>query len=153
MLKGYDSVTKSLNSNNELMTLIQQSSKSNKQEKIDLEKKITDILGSIFYSRNDLVGIHVMTNDGNIYSFERIQGAKVRQNYDSKEYNKIIQLAGEISWLGVYPLSIMSDDYEGEVFAFGRQLFDLSSLKPVGAVLIEADVFAIHSALLNASLS
>jgi len=55
-------------------------------------------------------------------------------------------------WLGVYPHSLMSGGIDKPVFAFGRQLFELSALKSVGIVLIETDADAIASALRNASL-
>jgi two-component system sensor histidine kinase YesM len=151
LLKGYDSVTKSLNSNNELMKLLLQSSASS-VEAVNLERRITDILGAIFYSRNDIVGIHILTNKGKVFSFDRSIGAAV-QNYSEKEwFAELKQSTGEMKWLGVSPESLMSEGIDRPIFAFGRQLFELSGLKPIGFVLIETDADAIVSALSNASL-
>jgi len=152
MLKGYDSVTKSLNSNNELMRLLRDRSSEQSVEGVNLERRITDILGAIFYSRNDIVGIHIVTNRGKVYSFDRSVGATVRDHSEQEWYTRLQRSTGEMIWLGVYPHSLMSGGIDKPVFAFGRQLFELSALKSVGIVLIETDADAIASALRNASL-
>lgn len=153
MLKGYDSITKSLNSNNELMKLLQRYASADYVETANLERKITDILGAIFYSRNDIVGIHIITNEGKAFSFDRGVGDAVRKPYAEKEWFAMLkQSTGEMKWLGVYPESLMTGGIDRSVFAFGRQLFELSELKPVGIVMIETDADAILSALSNASL-
>ena len=152
MLKGYDSVTKSLNSNNELMRLLQIRTNVLTEENVDLERRITDILGAIFYSRNDIVGIHVVTNWGKVYSFDRSAGAAVRSHSEQAWNTALNQSTGEMIWLGVYPQSLMSGGIDRPVFAFGRRLFELNTLKPIGIVLIETDADAISSALSNASL-
>jgi len=152
MLKGYDSVTKSLNSNNELMRLLQNPSSDHTVEGVNLERRITDILGAIFYSRNDIVGIHIVTYRGKVFSFDRSAGAGVRDHSEQVWYSRLKESTGEMIWLGVYPKSLMDDGFQRPVFAFGRQLFELSALKPIGIVLIETDAEAIVSALSNASL-
>ncbi|XID91999.1 sensor histidine kinase [Paenibacillaceae bacterium WGS1546] len=152
MLRGYDSVTKSLNSNNELMRLLRNPSSAQTVEGVDLERRITDILGAIFYSRNDIVGIHIVTNHGKVYSFDRSIGAAVRDHSEQTWYTQLKQSTGEMIWLGVYPQSLMSGGIDRSVFAFGRQLFELSALKPIGIVLIETDADAIVNALSNASV-
>lgn len=152
LLKGYDSVTKTLNSNNELMRLLQMRSTADSVEAVGLDRRITDILGAIFYSRYDIVGIHIVTHDGKVFSFDRSIGAVVR-NYSEKDwFAELGQSTGEMKWLGVYPEPLMSVGIDRPVFAFGRQLFELSGLTPIGIVLIEADADAIDSALSNASL-
>ncbi|REK65629.1 MAG: two-component sensor histidine kinase [Cohnella sp.] len=152
MLKGYDSVTKSLNSNNELMRLLQLRSSAGSVEAVNLERRITDILGAVFYSRSDIVGIHVVTNQGKVFSFDRSIGAAVRSYSEKAWFAELKQSTGEMKWLGVYPESLMSGGIDRPVFAFGRRLFELSELKPIGIVLIETDADAIGSALSNASL-
>jgi hypothetical protein len=152
MLKGYDSVTKSLNSNNELMRLLRNPSSDQTVEGVNLERRITDILGAIFYSRNDIVGIHIVTNRGKVFSFDRSVGATVRDHSEQEWYTRLQQSTGEMIWLGVYPHSLLSGGIESPVFAFGRQLFELSALKSIGIVLIETDADAISDALRNASL-
>lgn len=151
MLKGYDTVTKSLNSNNELMKLLQNPS-SNPVERVNIDRRITDILGAIFYSRTDIVGIHIVTYQDQVFSFDRSAGATVRGYSETEWFTALKQSTGEMKWLGVYPESLMSSGTHRPVFAFGRQLFELSALKPIGIVLIETDADAIGSALTNASL-
>jgi len=152
MLKGYDSVTKSLNSNNELMRLLLSTSSDHSAEGVSLERRITDILGAIFYSRNDIIGIHIVTYQGKVFSFDRSVGAAVREYSEKKWFTQLKQSKGEMIWLGVYPESLMSGGIERPVFAFGRQLFELSALKPIGIVLIETEADTIVSALSNASI-
>jgi two-component system, sensor histidine kinase YesM len=156
MLKGYDSITKSLNSNNELMRLLRQSNVSvSSDTAFSLERRITDILGAIFYSRNDIVGIHILTNQGEVYSFDRSVGGAVRSYSEKDWFTQLQQSSGEMIWLGVFPHSLVSESItppDRSVFAFGRELFELSTLRPIGIVLIETDADAITSALSNASL-
>lgn len=153
MLKGYDGVTKSLNSNNELMRLLRLQVTASSVDAVNLERRITDILGAIFYSRNDIVGIHIITNQGKVFSFDR----SIREStpdYSKKAWlTELRKSTGEMKWLGVYPESLMTGGIDRPVFAFGRQLFELSELKPIGLVLIETDADAIVSALSNASLA
>ncbi|WP_018759460.1 sensor histidine kinase [Paenibacillus terrigena] len=153
MLKGYDGVTKSLNSNNELMRLLHAQPTAASVAAVNMEHRITDILGVVFYSRNDIVGIHVITDQGTVFSFDRSIRTETMGYVGQPWYSELKQSTGEMKWLGVYPQSLMSSDIDRPVFAFGRQLFDLSSLKPIGLVLIEADASAILSALSNASLA
>lgn len=153
LLDGYDSVTKTLNSNGELMRLLSQSylsSGSNAQ--IQAERRITDILGAIFYSRSDIVGIHILGEKGKVYSFVRSTGASIQTYPDKAWFMELKRSQGDIRWLGVYPESLMSGWTNRPVFAFGRQVFELEELKSVGYVLIEVEADAITSAVSNASL-
>ncbi|WP_276356880.1 cache domain-containing sensor histidine kinase [Cohnella caldifontis] len=156
MLKSYDSVTKSLNSNNELMRLLWQSQEPVSSDvAVGLERRITDILGAIFYSRYDIVGIYILTNQGEVFSFDRSVGGAVRPYAEKDWFSQLKQSSGEMIWLGVYPHSLVSESItqpEQKVFAFGRELFELSTMRPIGTVLIETEADAIASALTNASL-
>ncbi|MDF2837660.1 MAG: sensor histidine kinase [Paenibacillus sp.] len=152
LLKSYDSVTKSLNSNNELIRLLKQYNTAGTVEAVQLEKQISDIIGAIFYSRNDNVGIHIVTRYDKVFSFDRSNGASVREYSETSWFTELKESTGEMKWLGVFPESLMSAGIHRPVFAFGRQLFELSSLKSIGIVLIETDADAIASALTNASL-
>ncbi|WP_036720109.1 sensor histidine kinase [Paenibacillus harenae] len=152
LLKGYDSVTKSLNSNNDLMRLLQQYAAAEPVEAVNLERRITDNIGAIFYSRSDIIGIHIVTNRGKVFSFDLTNGASVRDYSETSWFNELKQTTGEMKWLGVFPESLMSGGIRRPVFAFGRQLYELSALKSIGIVLIETDADAIVSALSNASL-
>ncbi|MDI4648683.1 cache domain-containing sensor histidine kinase [Cohnella hashimotonis] len=154
MLKGYDSVTKSLNSNNELMQLLQQKTPAGSPEvsSVNRERQITDILGAIFYSRSDIVGIHVISSQGKVYSFDRSIGSSTRDYKMTDWYAELQKSKGDMRWLGVYPQAPMSGGIDSPVFAFGRQLFELSTMKSVGYVLIETEEDPILSALSNASI-
>lgn len=153
LLKSYDSVTKSLNSNTELIRLLQdRGNKDNPVVQVNNDQRITDTLGAIFYSRDDIVGIHIVTYSGRVYSYERSMGGMVREYAETAWFRILRQSSGEMKWLGVYPQSLMSGGFDKPVFAFGRQLFELTELKQIGIVLIETDASAIISALSNASL-
>ncbi|MGI2295518.1 cache domain-containing sensor histidine kinase [Paenibacillus sp. GXUN7292] len=152
LLKGYDSVTKSLNSNYDLMRLLQNYAIADTVEAVNLERRITDSIGAIFYSRSDILGIHIVTNEDKVFSFDRSNGASVRDYSEMAWFAELQQSTGEMRWLGVYPESLMSGGIRQPVFAFGRQLYELTALKSIGVFLIETDVGAIYSALSNASL-
>ncbi|WP_326998731.1 sensor histidine kinase [Cohnella kolymensis] len=153
LLKGYDSVTKTLNSNDELMRLLQSRLTDDPVLGVDNERKIRNILGAIFYSRDDIVGIHIVTYSGKVHSYERSSGGSGSGNYTQAQwFRSLKESTGEMKWLGVFPQSLMSGGFDRPVFAFGRQLFELNELKPIGIVLIETDAEAILSALSNASL-
>ncbi|NGZ77076.1 cache domain-containing sensor histidine kinase [Saccharibacillus alkalitolerans] len=153
LLDGYDSVTKTLGSNGELMRLLSRSYPSDvSSARIQSERRITDILGAIFYSRSDIVGIHMLTDEGKVYSFARSMGAAVQSYPDKPWFAELKRSEGDIRWLGVYPKSLMSGWTDRPVFAFGRQVFELEGLKSVGYVLIEVEADAITSAVSNASL-
>jgi two-component system sensor histidine kinase YesM len=152
LLRGYDSVTKSLNSNYELIRLLKQYAGSESVEAVQLEKRITDIIGAIFYSRSDTVGIHIVTNYDKVFSFDRTNGASVRQYSETSWFTELKGSTGEMKWLGVFPESLMSAGIQRPVFAFGRQLYEFDTLKSIGIVLIETDADAIETALTNASL-
>lgn len=154
LLKGYDSVTKSLNSNNELMQLLQQKTPAGSPEvsSVNRERQITDILGAIFYSRSDIVGIHVISSQGKVYSFDRSIGSSTRDYKKTDWYAELQKSRGDMRWLGVYPTAPLSGGIDSPVFVFGRQLFELSTMKSVGYVLIETEEDPILSALSNASI-
>ncbi|GGO09555.1 cache domain-containing sensor histidine kinase [Saccharibacillus kuerlensis] len=153
LLDGYDSLTKTLGSNGELMRLLRRPlANYGTIAEIQAERRITDILGAIFYSRDDIVGIHILASSGKVYSFERSTGAVVQSDPDQPWFAELKRSEGDIRWLGVYPKSLMSGWTDQPVFAFGRQLFELEGLESVGYVLIEVESSAITSAVSNASL-
>lgn len=153
LLDGYDSVTKTLGSNGELMRLLRQPyPAAGTSAQIQAERRITDILGAIFYSRSDIVGIHILADQGKVYSFVRSTGASIQTYPDKPWFAELRRSEGDIRWLGVYPESLMSGWTARPVFAFGRQVFELENLKSVGYVLIEVEADAITSAVSNASL-
>ncbi|SFF21394.1 two-component system, sensor histidine kinase YesM [Paenibacillus catalpae] len=155
LLEGYDSVTKSLNSNYELSRLLLEADKeTNINVSVMNERAITNIIGAAYYSRDDIVGIHVMTKGGKLYNYERRFAGLVDQDYRSADwYKKLVDSKGEMVWLGLSKGSVLNSILQEPVFIFGRQLYDLTNYKPVGIVLIETDPKPILAALSNASIS
>ncbi|GAA3401426.1 sensor histidine kinase [Paenibacillus hodogayensis] len=155
LLQGYDSVTKSLNSNYEMLRLIEERDAS-KEEAVSVinERTVTNIIGAIYYSRDDIVGIHIITNGGKNYSYERRFARVMDANYFTSDwYQKLTSSSGEMVWLGLYPDSVINQFSEDPVFVFGRKLFDLSEHKEIGVMLIETDPRPIVAALSNVTIS
>ncbi len=154
LLKGYDSITKSLNSNYEMLRLMKERD-SDPAVKVINDRTITNNIGAIYYSRDDIAAIYIITNGGVMYNYERKFAGVVDANYAHKEwYRKLKASAGEMVWLGLYRGSVMNElQQEEPVFVFGRQLYDLTDHRSVGIVMFETYPQAIMSALSNASIS
>lgn len=153
MLEGYNSVTKSLNGNYELTRLLQETS-SNPAVSIINERWITNIIGAAYYSRKEIVGIHIITNAGKVYSYEKQFAGIIDINYAQTDwYNKLKASSGDMVWLGIYPGSPINTMQQDTVFVFGRQLFDLTDYKSIGIIVIETDPTPITEALSNVSIS
>ncbi|WP_176835640.1 MULTISPECIES: sensor histidine kinase [unclassified Paenibacillus] len=155
LLQGYDSVTKSLNSNYELLRLLQERD-ANKDPSVSFinERTITNIIGASYYSRDDIVGIHIITNGGKNYSYERRFAGVMDANYFTSDwYKKLLSSSGEMVWLGLYPGSVINRFSEDPLFVFGRKLFDLTDHQEIGVMLIETDPKPILAALSNVTIS
>ncbi|MEK8130359.1 sensor histidine kinase [Paenibacillus filicis] len=155
LLQGYDSVTKSLNSNYEMLRLIEDR-EANRETAVGAinERTITNIIGAIYYSRDDIIGIHIITNGGKNYSYERRFAGVMDANYSTSDwYQKLVNSSGEMVWLGLYPGSVINRFTEDPLFVFGRKLFDLSEHKMIGVMLIETDPKPILAALSNVTIS
>ncbi|UJF34611.1 sensor histidine kinase [Paenibacillus hexagrammi] len=155
LLEGYDSITKALNGNYELLRLLEDhQSDTNPALRVVNDRTITNILGAIYYSRDDIVGIHVITNEGRTFNYERRFAGVLDANYSSSEwFEKLKNSTGEMVWLGIYPQSVINALQADPVFVFGRQLYDLTDHRSVGIVLIEASTKAINSAVSNVTIS
>jgi len=152
LLKGYDSMSKSISGNFDLQRLLADNSPKDSAVKYINERTITNTLGAIYYSREDLIGIHVISYSGEIYSYGNSMNVIDPDYMKSAWFKELRESTGEMKWLGVYPRSVI-DQLEGRpVFAFGRQLYDLSEHRPIGIVLIESNPKPILSALSNLSL-
>jgi two-component system, sensor histidine kinase YesM len=155
LLQGYDSVTKSLNSNYEMLRLIEdrEASKDPALSVIN-ERSITNILGAIYYSRDDIVGIHVITKAGKNYNYERRFAGVIDANYSTSDwYQKLLDSSGEMVWLGLFPGSVINRFSEEPLFVFGRKLYDLSNHQMIGVMLIETNPQPIFAALSNVTIS
>lgn len=155
LLKGYDSITKSLNSNYEMMRLMKErDSSAETAVKVINERTITNNIGAIYYSRDDIIAIHVITNGGTMYNYERRFAGVVDAHYSDKEwFRKLKESTGEMVWLGLFQGSVLNEMEQDAVFVFGRRLYDLTDHSSVGMVIFETDPNPILSALSNASLT
>lgn len=70
LLQGYDSLSKSVSGNFDLLRLLDQSNQSPAVKAIN-ERTINDTLSTIYYSREDVIGIHVMSYTGSLFSYEQ----------------------------------------------------------------------------------
>ncbi|WP_205516808.1 histidine kinase [Paenibacillus sp. SYP-B3998] len=155
LLQGYDSVTKSLNSNYEMLRLIEDR-EANKDPALSVinERTITNILGAIYYSRDDIVGIHVITNAGKNYNYERRFAGVIDANYSTSDwYQKLTDSSGEMVWLGLFQGSVINRLSDDPLFVFGRKLYDLTDHRMIGVMLIETNPQPILAALSNVTIS
>lgn len=153
MLEGYNSVTKSLNGNYELTRLLQENS-GNPAVSVINERWITNIIGAAYYSRKEIVGIHIITNAGKVYSYEKQFAGVIDINYAQTDwYSKLKASSGNMVWLGMYDRSPINTLQQDQVFVFGRQLYDLTDYKSIGIIVIETDPTPITEALSNVSIS
>ncbi|MGG3743096.1 sensor histidine kinase [Paenibacillus chibensis] len=154
MLQGYNSLSKSLNSNYELTRLLQETA-SNPAVGVINERTITNIIGAAYYSRSEVVGIHILSKDGKVYSYERQFAGVIDNNYAQTEwYKKLGESSGNMVWLGLYPGSpINTMQQQEKVFVFGRKLYDLTNHKEIGILVIETNPSPIMEALSNVSIS
>lgn len=152
LYQGYDSLSKSLINNFEMIRLLNENSKEPAVEYIN-EQSITNILGAIFYSRDDLVGIHVISDKGKIYNYGNVMNV-VDPDYRNEEWYKQIKASkGKMVWLGIFEHSLIDKVEDQPVFAFGRQIYDLNEHKPIGIALYEMNPAPIMNALENLKLS
>lgn len=154
LLQGYNSLSKSLNSNYELTRLLQET-EANPAVGVINERTITNIIGAAYYSRNEVVGIHILTNNGKVYSYERQFAGVIDNNYAQTDwYRKLGASSGNMVWLGLYPGSLINTMQKQEkVFVFGRKLYDLTNHKELGIMVIETNPLPIMEALSNVSIS
>jgi len=146
---GYDSLSKSITGNFDIQRLIQNEPVEPAEQLIN-EQAITSILGSVFYSRKDIVGIYVLTEKGKMFSygsgFQAID-LNYRQSDWYRRYNNAQR--GQLIWFGLKPHSMIDQMWSKPVFAFGRQMYDSYLGKSVGVVLIEVKPTAIINMLDN----
>lgn len=151
MYDGYDSLSKSLSNNLDLVRLLTEKPETPAVDYIN-ERSITNIIGALFFSRNDLFGIHILSNRGKVYNYGNYINV-LEEDYQEKEwYAALKHSSGKLVWLGVFPHSLIDQGEARTVFAFGRPIFDLNEHKPIGIVLYESDPKPILAALDNLKL-
>lgn len=149
LLKGYNSLTKSVSSNTDLTRLLGKEVVTSPAIDYINERTITNIIGAIYLSRDDLVGIHILTDSGKVYNYGNYTSA-VAVDYEQTEwYKRIRKSQGDMVWLGVYDHSIIDQVESRPVFTFGRVLYDLIDHKPYGIILIESKPITILTAMNN----
>ncbi|WP_174818562.1 cache domain-containing sensor histidine kinase [Paenibacillus kobensis] len=151
LLDSYNGLSKSLITNAELLRMIDNHT-DNPALAIINERAITNILGNMFYSRSDIISIHVFTNSGTAYSYGNYPNA-VEPYFTSREwYNRIQKSDGGIVWLGLFKHSLTDQTIEQPVFAYGRLMYDLIEHKPIGILLVQMNANQVTSALVNMRL-
>ncbi|RAP74623.1 cache domain-containing sensor histidine kinase [Paenibacillus montanisoli] len=152
LLKGYDSMSKSVIGNNDLNRILSLSPVDSPAVDYFNERSITNILGAVFLSKEDLIGIHVLTDYGKVYSYGNY-GNVIDPDYAKADwYRKVNESPGSMVWLGVFERSIIDQIENQTVFAFARPIFDLNSHKRVGVALFETSPQAIFKAMDNLKL-
>lgn len=151
LLKGYDSLSKSISTNVDIIRLIQEKPDNAAVDFIN-ERSITNMIGAIYYSRDDLIGIHVLSTNGKTYSYGNAMSVVDPNFSNSVSYEKIKEAAGKISWIGVSDHSIIDKNESRPVFAFGRLIYDLNEHTPIGVLFIEVEPQLILDAMDNLKL-
>ena len=149
LLKGYDSLTKSVTGNTDLTRLLGKEVVTSPAIDYINERTITNIIGAIYLSRDDLVGIHILTDSGKVYNYGNYTSAVSVDFEQTDWYQRIRESKGDMVWLGVYDHSIIDQVESRPVFTFGRVLYDLIDHKPYGVILIESKPITILSAMNN----
>ncbi|WP_317972022.1 sensor histidine kinase [Paenibacillus sp. CCS19] len=152
LLDSYNSLSKSLVGNADMLRILPQTHTDNPALNIINERAVSNIIGTVFYSREDIVSIHVFAQNGAVFSFANYLNV-VDPNYAQRDwYNRIKQSDGNMVWLGAFKHSLTDQTVAKPVFAFGRLLFDLTAHKPIGVLLFQMDASAAMSALGNMRL-
>lgn len=151
LLKGYDSLSKSISTNMDIIRLMQEKP-NNAAVDIINERSITNMIGAIYYSRDDIIGIHLLSTNGKIYSYGNAMSAVDPEFARSASYGKIVEATGKISWIGVSDRSVIDKNESRPVFAFGRLMYDLNEHTPIGVLLIEVEPQLILDAMDNLKL-
>ncbi|WP_219835109.1 sensor histidine kinase [Paenibacillus sp. R14(2021)] len=152
LLKGYDSLSKSVIGNNDLARILSNPSVDSPAVDYFNDKAITNILAAVFLSKEDIIGIHVLTDQGKVYNYGNYGNVIDPHFAESSWYSEIKQSTGDMVWLGVYKHSIIDQVESDAVFAFGRPIFDLNNHRPVGIALFETSPQAITAAMDNLKL-
>lgn len=95
LLDSYSSLSKSITNNFELVRLLGTSTELAPEAAYISEQKITNTLGAIYYSRTDLIGIHVLTNSGRVYSYGNYMNVIDRDYAQTDWYQEIERAKGK----------------------------------------------------------
>ena len=107
LLKGYDSLSKSVIGNNDLARILSNPKVDSPAVDYFNEQAITNILGAAFLSQEDIIGIHVLTDAGKAYNYSNYANV-ISPDYKSTSwYTQISSSTGNMVWLGVFDHSIL----------------------------------------------
>lgn len=151
VMKGYDSVSKSIIGNLDIQRLLSHVETNPAIEAIS-QRTIENILGTMYYSRDDLVGIYIITDEQKVYSYGSFTHAIDAEYSTNNWYKELKQSKGEMVWLGMQANSLIDETHQSAVFSFGRLLYNIYSNVPMGIVLIETDSRAVLNTLDNLHL-
>ncbi|WP_322906942.1 sensor histidine kinase [Paenibacillus campi] len=152
LLASYDSLSKSISTNADILRLVAEKRQLPPQEEYANQHAITNMMGTIYFSRDDLVGIHIIGENGKIYDYGNYTTV-VDPNYASSDwYKQISASTGKMIWLGVFSHSLIDKMEDSPVFAFGRPIFDLNEQHQIGIVLFEAKADTVVDAVGNLKL-
>lgn len=147
LARGYDSLTKSIMSNTEIQRLLSREEPT-VMEEFNKELLMMGALGTIFYSYNDVKGIHVISPVGNVYSYESTTH-KINRNFLQGDFMDQLRLSdGSLVWggmMGNRSLTLRDDP----VFTVGRLMTNLVTRRPIGFLIIEADPRTFISSMNN----
>ncbi len=152
LLASYDSLSKSISTNADILRLVAEKRQLPPQVEYANQHAITNMMGTIYFSRDDLVGIHIIGENGKIYDYGNYTTV-ADPNYASSDwYKQISASTGKMIWLGVFSHSLIDKMEDSPVFAFGRPLFDLNEQHQIGIVLFEAKADTVVDAVGNLKL-
>ncbi|WP_282938361.1 sensor histidine kinase [Paenibacillus sp. RC67] len=152
LLQGYNTMSKSIAGNLDMQRLMVDDSHKDPALKAINERTIVNILGGFYNSREDILGIHVISNGGAVYSYGSMMSV-IDPNFAAASWYKEIEAStGELVWFGVKDHSMIDQNEKRPVFAFGRHLYDFHTHQPIGVLFVEMTPKQVVSALSNLSL-
>lgn len=147
LARGYDSLAKSIMSNAEIQRLLSREELTEMDE-FNKQLLMMGALGTIFYSYNDIKGIHVISPVGNVYSYESTTH-EISPEFMEGEFLREVQASdGMLMWggmMGNQSLTVRDDP----VFTFGRLITNLATRRPIGVLIIEANPRTFISSMNN----
>ncbi|OMF27638.1 hypothetical protein BK133_19305 [Paenibacillus sp. FSL H8-0548] len=152
LLKGYDSLSRSIVTNTDIQRLLDKK-ESNSAVRAINDRTITNAIGSIYYSWDDVLGIHLFSLDSRLYSYGSSTQV-IDPDYASQSwFEQIKKSNGETIWIGMRQNSVIDRNEKGPVFVFGRKLTDLHKSHSIGMVLIEIKPAALQRILSNMNVT
>jgi two-component system sensor histidine kinase YesM len=149
LANGYDSLSKSITGNFDILRLI-----SNEPvepvDQVIADQNILNILASVYYSRKDIIGIYLLTETDRIYGYgEDFQAIDLKYS-QADWYRQLTESSrGQMIWYGLQDQSLIDQSWQKPVFAFGRLINDPVFTKPMGVVLFEVDPTPVKKTLNN----